>query len=432
MASDRMKVLSAQPNNPSLTLLNAKIENNLDALRENVRQIINSATITINEVNKRQEGIENEIQQLPVTERRLLNIQRDFKLNDDIYNFLLQKRADAAIAKASNIADNKILDIASSENAVQISPKISRNKMIAIVIGILIPLAILVLIEFFNVKIIDPKDVEKITQIPIFGAVGHNEKDSDIPVAENPKSAISESFRALRTNLQYVMRDTRQKVVCITSTISGEGKTFCAVNFASIIAQANKKTLIMSLDLRKPKVHKIFNVQNEQGISTYLIGKSNFEDVIFKTHIKNLFIATAGPVPPNPAELIETEKMDEFVKKAQAEFDFIVLDTPPLAIVTDAILLTRFSDAVIFVVRQNYSSRDVLHLVDDLNTKRGIKNIGIVINDVKSNSYYSYGKKYNYGYGYGYGYNYGYESYYGESDRKPSLMDRLIRLIFKS
>lgn len=424
--------LNAQHDNPALIMINAKIQNAMDALQENIKEIIAATDISMSETNRQIDAIQKEIQQLPLTERGLLTIQREFKLNDQIYNFLLQKRADAAISKASNVADNKILDEAMLQNSQKIAPKTSRNKMIAIIIGILIPLAILILIEFFNEKIVDPKDLEKITKIPIYGTIGHNDKISEIPVADNPKSALAESFRALRTNLQYIVRETDKKVICITSTISGEGKTFCAVNLASIIAQSNKKTLLVSLDLRKPKVHKIFNVENEKGLSTFLIDKNDFSEIVLKTNLNNLYITPAGPVPPNPAELIETKKMEEFIERAKEVFDVIILDTPPIAIVTDALLLSRLSDAVIFVVRQNYSTKDVAYLVEDLHYKKGIKNVGILINDVKINSYYGYGRKYGYGYGYGYGYSYGDEEYYGETVTKQTFTDKIIRFIFRS
>lgn len=419
--------ISAQQNFPGISQINAKIQNTLGALRENISQIISSTSLTLAQLQKRQQDVEREIQRLPVTERHLLNIQRDFKLNDQIYNFLLQRRADAAISRASNVADNKILDIAKPQDALQISPKAARNKMIAIVLGILIPLSIIILIEFFNDKIMEPADIEKHTKLPIYGSIGHNEEMSDIPASEKPKSAIAESFRALRTNLQYVLRNKSEKIICISSTISGEGKTFTAVNLASIIAQSNKRTLLVGLDLRKPKVHKIFNIENDKGLSTFLIGRSAFEEVIHETNIPNLFIANSGPVPPNPAELLETQLMDAFLAEASQNFDIIILDTPPLAVVTDALILTRFSNLFLFVVRQNYSSKSVLNLIEDLHYKRGVQNVGVVINDVKISSYY--GRKYGYSYSYGYNYSYG-EGYYGEVFRKETFGSKFLR-IFK-
>lgn len=420
--------LSANQVNPSLTPINAKIQNALSTLREYINENLRNSDIAIADIDKKLSQIESEILQLPVTQRRLLNIERNFKLNDQIYNFLLQKRADAAIVKAANIADNKVLDAAVPENAAQISPQTSKNSTMAIIIGVLIPLAILVLLEFFNNKIQDIRDIEKVTKVPILGSVGHNDRLSDIPVADNPKAAIAESFRALRTNLQYMMSSKDKKVICVSSTISGEGKTFCAINLASIIAQSNRKTLLLSLDLRKPKIHRIFNLDNTIGLSTYLIGRSTYEEIIVPSNIGNLYVSTSGPIPPNPAELLETSYMEEFITKARQDFDVIIMDTPPLAIVTDALLLTRFSDANIFVVRQNYSSKDVLKLVDDLHFKRDIRNVGVLVNDVDYSKNYGYGKKYGYGYSYGYGY----EVYYGESEKTKKGFSSRIRKFFNS
>jgi tyrosine-protein kinase Etk/Wzc len=418
--------ISAREDYPGFNSVNIKIKNTMDALQESIRQLIASTTLSLNELKRRQEDVEEEIQHLPITERKLLTIERNFKLNDQIYNFLLQRRADAAIARASNVADNKILDLAKSRDAVQISPKPSSNTMTAIIIALLIPFSVILLREFLNDKIMEPKDVEKSTKVPIYGSVGHNDEASDIPVAESPKSAIAESFRALRTNLQYVLRSSQEKVICISSTISGEGKTFSAVNLASIIAQSNKKTLLLSLDLRKPKIHKIFNLENDKGLSTYLIGRTSFSDTVHATNINNLFAATAGPVPPNPAELLETPLMDAFMTNARKEFDIIIMDTPPLAVVTDAYILTRFSSVFLFVVRQNYSSKSVIQLVNELHLKRGIQNVGIIINDVKVSNYY--GRKYSYN---SYGYNTYGDGYYDDKE-KQSFKDRLIKFLFKS
>jgi capsular exopolysaccharide synthesis family protein len=306
--------------------------------------------------------------------------------------------------------------------------------MIALFIGILIPLVIIFLIEIFNTRITDLTELEKLTKCNILGSIGHNEKESELPVFENPKSSLSESFRGLRTNLQYLLRDKEEKVIVITSTISGEGKTFCAVNLACILALSNKKTLLISLDLRKPKIHKIFNLSNDVGLSTYLIKRELPQDIIFTTNIKDLYITTSGPIPPNPAELLETKEMDDFIKYARKEFDYIVLDTPPVAIVTDALLLSRQADTTIFVIRQNYSSKEVLKLADDLAQKSSMKHLCILVNDVRVPGYYGYSYKYGYRYGYGYNYNYGYNytyghDYYGESLQKPTWKDKLKRYL---
>ncbi len=406
-------VHSSNPeNNPLVKNLDVQVKSILSSLRENVKQLVTTANLSLKDVNDRISQVERELVKLPVTERQFLNIQREYNLNNETYNFLLKKRVDADISKASNVADNKVLDYAMAQNTVQITPKKSRNTMIAIALGVLIPLALIFIIDFFNQTINDLQEIKTATNVPVVGMIGHNDKDSEVPVAENPASPLSESFRALRTNLHYILRDNSNKVINVTSTVSGEGKTFISINLATIIAHSGKKVLLMGLDLRKPKINKIFNIDNHEGISTYLIGDSKYEDIIHSTNVNNLFIAPSGPVPPNPAELIDTSAMKQLVDTASKEFDFIVIDTPPVAVVVDSLLLAQFSDVNIFVVRQNYSSKDSLLLANDLHKRPEVKGLSLVVNDVSRGSSYGLGK-YRYSYNYGYGYNYsGYGNYY--------------------
>lgn len=420
-------MLTATPSNPAITVIDGKIQSSIDALRENISEAVKITNNNLKELDYRMQAIEADMVQLPSTERKLLNIQRNYKLNDQIYNFLLQKRADADIARASAVADNKILDIARYENSSMITPKVSRNRMIGLLLGLLLPVSILFLIEFFNPIIADPNDIKKQTQTPLVGTIGHNTRDSEIPVAANPQSAIAESFRGLRTNLQYFLREKDHKVISITSTISGEGKTFTSINLAAIFAQAGRKTLLVSLDLRKPKIHRVFNMENRVGLSNYLIDKAEYKDIVTSTNIKNLFVTLAGPIPPNPAELIGTQRMEDFIRQAREDFDIIILDTPPLAIVTDAMLLARFAHANLFVVRASYSSMDVLKLVEELNEKDEIKHLGIVLNDIKFHAFFA-GKNYTYKYGYSYGYGYrsGQGYYEEDEDQKPGKWWRRI------
>ncbi|MFZ5940813.1 MAG: GumC family protein [Bacteroidota bacterium] len=406
---------SVQEGNPSLTMIDFKIDGARKALLDNINNLIHNNTIAINELNKQLSEAENQLSRLPVTQRQYISIQRQYKVNDQIYTYLLQKRAEAAIARASNVADNKILDYARGENAELISPKKKMNYMIGLLLGLFTPFGILILLDLFNNKISGRNDIEKRTLVPIVGSIGHSAVSGDIPVIDNPKSALSESFRGLRTNLQYLLRDKEQKVITITSTISGEGKTFCSVNLAAIFALAGKKTLLVGLDLRKPKIHRLFNLKNDVGVSTCLIGKTQFRDVIFETKITNLYIAPAGPIPPNPAELLEQQDMDRLLDEARKEFDYIILDTPPFGMVTDALLLARRSDASLFLVRQNYSNRAVLEFFEEIRQKRDIHGMGIILNDISHKGYYGYGYRY---YNYEYGYRYGYYYTYGKYDQE--------------
>jgi tyrosine-protein kinase Etk/Wzc len=387
------------------------LQNEINSLQNIISEYIKTNKqankISIRALDRKINDINKEINLLPVNERILINIEREYTLNNELYTFLLEKRAEAGITKASNVADNKVLDIARPENATQLTPKRSQNYLIALVLGFGFPGAIILLLEFFNTKIEDKKDIEHNTDIPIIGTIGHNTTQSNIPVFIDPKSGLAESFRTLRTNLQYILREKNQKVIMITSTISGEGKTFAAINLATIIAMTNKKVLLVGLDLRKPSLHKIFDVVNDTGISTFLSLQNEYSEIIRKTPIENLSLAPSGPIPPNPAELIETEQMKTFFEKAEKDFDFIVIDTPPIAIVTDALLISQYAYANLFMIRQRYSNTHVFDLINKLKQDQKIAHMNIIVNDLKMPKYYGYSYGYNYGYGYGYGYGIG-------------------------
>jgi capsular exopolysaccharide synthesis family protein len=289
-------------------------------------------------------------------------------------------------------------------------------------------------LSFFDSKIREIKEFDKLQKAVVIGAVGHSVGSNDVSVYENPKSALAESFRALRTNLQYLLREANDKVISITSTISGEGKTFCAINLASILAMSNKKVVLMGLDLRKPKLHKVLNISNEVGISTYLIHKTELEAIIHPTKVPNMFVAVSGPVPPNPSELIETKEMSDLVAQLREQFDYVIIDTPPVAIVTDALLIAPLANCTVFVARQNYSVKDVIKLADDLAHREEIKHLSVLVNDVSAPSYYGYSYKYGYGYGgyggYGaYSYTYGQKhGYYGDEEITLTFKQKLKRV----
>ncbi|HDR89854.1 MAG TPA: polysaccharide biosynthesis tyrosine autokinase [Bacteroidetes bacterium] len=423
---------SAQRFNPSVTLNARQIEETRQILLEHVSSMIESAALSMKDIDRRMAEVEKDIQQLPVTERALIGIERKFQVNDEIYTYMLQKRMEAGIAKASNLPDNRMLDQARAENAARVKPKTSMNYMIALILGFVVPVVIILLIDFFNNRIVDRKDIEDHTSVPVIGSVGHNKTDSEIPVFLQPKSSIAESFRALRTNLQYMLREKGENIVLISSTVSGEGKTFIATNLAVIVAMSGRKTLLVGLDLRKPKIHRDFNITNETGLSTYLINQSELDDIIHPTDIENLYVVTSGPVPPNPAELLETGRMATFMEHIRKEYDMVILDTPPVAVVTDAILVSKYSHANIFVVRHNFSHKNVIQFIDEIYKRKDIRNISLLINDIKLHGYYGYGYGYRYGYGYGYNYGYGYgygygSDYYSDDDNaQGSLFRRLL------
>ncbi len=403
--------LMAKDKNPIISSFDQRIDVNKKTLAENIRNIINTSNIAIRDIDRRINAMSGKINQLPTTQRMLFGIERKFKLNDAIYTFLLEKRSDAQITRASNMPDNEVLDIADPLEMLPVLPKKTLNYTIALLIGIILPIGYILGKDYLNDKIMDKKDIEKITSLPIVGHVIHSSKSSKLVVAEFPKSSIAESFRLIRTNLQYFTKNKEKQVILITSTMVNEGKTFTSMNVASIFALYGKRTLIVGYDLRKPKIYQDFGLSNTLGISSYLINKCTLDEIIQKTSLQNLDFIAAGPIPPNPAELIASPKNDELIDQLKQMYDFIIIDTPPVGIVTDAFLLMKNSDVNVFVTRQAFTVKKIFETIITDIEKRELKDIAILINDVKyeNNSYgYGYGNGYGYGYGYGYGDGHGY------------------------
>jgi len=430
---------SVKPGNPGLEQLDIRVENLRQSLIEKVNSLVDANAIAQKQLKNRINEVEAEMARLPVNERLLIGFERDFGLIDKMYTYLQEKRAEAAIARASNIPDNKILDYAMAQNATMIKPKEQINYLIALLAGLALPLIIMMIYDFFNDRLVDLKEISRRTRVPVVGTLGHNRYETEMPTIDKPKSTLTESFRGLRTNLQYLLREPDKKVVLVSSTVLGEGKTFTAANLAAITAVTGKKVLLVGLDLRKPKLHRLIGYAGVVGVSTYLIGQSNIDDIVFPSQVENLYFAPSGPIPPNPAELLGTPKMDEFMDWARSNFDYVVVDSPPVAIVSDAFLIARFTDANLFVVRFGYSSREVLNLINDIYKHHEVRNLALVINDFVPRRGYGYGYSfaYSYGYSYGYGYRYGYDygpyagsGYFSDDDEPPLTWKERIKRLF--
>ena len=282
---------------PATNLISGKVEQARAALLENVTNSINQLKISMNDVEGRIAEVNGQLGRLPGTERQLIRIQRDFDLNSTVYNFLLEKRAEAGIAMASKVSDNKVIDYAEPYNAARIKPKTRQNYMLALILGLLLPAMAIIIIDLLNNKIIDKKDIERATKAPILGFISHSGYGTEIPVIEKPGSTLAESFRSIRTSLKYFTPGDQPMVIAVTSTVSGEGKTFVAVNLAAIISLLGRKTLLVGLDLRKPRIHKILGIDNSEGMSTFLSGNSKYDEVIQKTSIENLWFASCRSHP---------------------------------------------------------------------------------------------------------------------------------------
>jgi len=343
--------------------------------------------------------VEKQIAQLPLAQRQFITIQRNYSLLEGLYVFLMQKMSEAAISKASNVTDVTIVN--PPMQGKSISPNTVRNYVVGVFASLFIPFGLFLLFEVINQKVQSKEDIDKITSIPFLGGVGHNVSKDNLAVHNNPKSAIAESFRALRSNLNYFTGDQAKKVFMVSSSVSGEGKTFSTVNLATVFAMSGRKTLIIGADMRKPKIFSDFNLTNDLGLSGYLSQMNSFEEIVQHTFIENIDLISGGPVPPNPSELLLSSRFEEMIKMALEKYDFVIIDTPPLAIVTDAFVIAKLADYIVFVVRQNYTQKEYVKDIHDFYSSGKLKNISIILNDI-----YKSGLGYGYGYGYGYGHGY--------------------------
>ncbi|MBQ6772137.1 MAG: polysaccharide biosynthesis tyrosine autokinase [Bacteroidales bacterium] len=423
---------------PQIIKLDEQIVTIKKNLLENVNNIVSNAEMGLKEIENRIAQTEARSQTLPEKQRELLKYQRNFNLNDDTYKYLMQRRAEAQILKASNTPDNEILDIARLDTTLLVKPRAKMNYLIALIIGLLIPALYLFLKDFFNVTINERKDLEKLTRFPIIGQVAQVEDKNPLVVINSPKAPIAEAFRSIRTNIEFITQGKSKSIILVTGDVQGIGKTFNSINMASIYALYGKKTVLLGFDMRKPKLYQEFNLTNNIGLSSYLSNKEPLENIIQPSiKIPNLDVITSGPIPPNPAELIASEKCNELFAELKERYDYIVIDTPPLGLVTDAYLLMRFSDVNLFIVRQGQTNKNIFgSIIKDIED-RGLE-ASIVINGIESGKGYGYRYgRYRYGYGYGYAYGYGYgkygygTGYYGEGEEKEEKgVKGLIQRVF--
>jgi succinoglycan biosynthesis transport protein ExoP len=368
---------------------------------------------------------ESKIKRLPDDQQELIKIKRKYDLNDNIYSTFLQKRSEADIVKAANLSDIHFVDPAKDIGGGLIGPKTGVNYILALFLGLFFPLLVIVIIFFVNNTIHNPEDISKLTTIPLIGIVGINTDNTNLAVFEKPKSALSESFRAIRSSLQFLYKKSNvagAKTLMITSSVSGEGKTFCSINIATVFALSEKKTVIVGLDLRKPKLFEEFNLTNTLGVVNYLIKQKSLDDIVNTTSIPFLDVILSGPVPPNPSELIMGDGMKELIDELKTKYDYIILDTPPVGLVADSLELAQYCDVTLYIVRQNFTKKEMITLLNNRVNRGELNNTSVILNGFENKA------KYGGGYGYGYGYGSGnYSNGYHEVEKKKSIVDRILR-----
>jgi capsular exopolysaccharide synthesis family protein len=384
-----------QEKNPLVQKLGIQIQNIKKTISENISAAGKTTGISIDEMNKRIRKTETEISKLPATQRQLGSIERKYRLNDAIYNYLLEKRAEAKITKASNLPDDIIIEPGKMAGLGPVSPDKKINYLIALFLGLAVPFGYLMIRNVLNNKVENQDDIERLTNVPILGKILHNKYKTTNVMFEFPKSNIAESYRALRTNLDFYVRGGQKKVIMVTSSMEGEGKSFIALNLAMSYAQLGRRTILLDFDMRKRKIYFEGQAESKDGLSSYLINSANLEDIIIKSPHENLDYILSGVIPPNPTELMALDKTENLITRLKNDYDYIVMDTTPLAQVTDAYLLINHAEVKVMVARYNYTIKNVFSLIMKDLKQKNIDHVCIVLNDNRYN-------RDQYGYGYGY------------------------------
>ncbi|MDO8368654.1 MAG: polysaccharide biosynthesis tyrosine autokinase, partial [Saprospiraceae bacterium] len=365
-------------------------------MKETLRQTKNNLSRSNTVLAQKNRQLQGRLGSLPRVQRELVEITRQKNIKENLYLYLLQKREEAALSLAVAVPNARILDPARPNNT-PVEPKPRLVYALALLFGLGLPLGFLVLRDRLNDSIETPDQIRNNATTPLLGLVGLSKKEGHVVVSKSSRSSVSEMFRLLRTNLQFLLTGEGHKVVLVTSAIAGEGKSFVALNLAMTLALSGKRTILIGLDLRKPKLSRYLSLEeNLRGITNYLIGDAEEQDIIVRTKLHpSLDFIASGPVPPNPAELILQDRMGALIAHLSETYDYILIDSPPIGLVSDALLLARHAHATLFVVRQGISKKNTLPMIDDLASNQKLPSPAIVFNGVEANR--------GYGYGYGYG-----------------------------
>jgi capsular exopolysaccharide synthesis family protein len=408
------------PENPAVIEVNGQIEKYRTNILENLTNIKASYAAIVNNLRKTSGTAQSQIRTMPYKVTEYLERKRQVETFQNLYKYLQEQKESTAISRASTIANSKVVDRALA-STVPVKPNRRAIQILAILLGLGLPAMIIFIGEVLNDKVATRFDIEKITPAPILGEVGHSYSEKVLIVNKTTRSMVAEQFRIIRSNLQYILNKMDKSVILVTSSFSGEGKSFISTNMGAVLALAGKKTVILEFDIRKPKVLSGLGMPKGSGITNYLVGKSSLQDVIrpVEGH-ENLFVLGCGPIPPNPSELLLDQRVEDMFTWLRANYDVVLVDTAPVGMVSDAMTLGKFADCTLYLVRQGHTFKKQVALIDEFYQDNKLPKVSIIINDVKMKPGYGY-----YGYGrYGYGYGYGYGSYYEEEHPPKTALER--------
>lgn len=404
-------LVTAGVKNPQLI----EIKNRINTLQQNLLASISnlkkSLEIQLKQLNIEAQKVNAKISNIPLIERGFIDIERQKEIYSELYSYLLKKKEETAISLAVTVPNAKIIDYAYG-SGVAVAPKKKIIFLTALFLGLLVPFVIIYLKNLLDTKLHTRKDIEQLTTIPFIGDVPHSETEQKIVIGNNARTSTAEAFRLIRTNLQFMLperNDDLGKTIFITSTTSGEGKSFISINLSAALSLSNKKVLLLGMDLRAPKVTEYLGIPERKGITNYIMNTElSLDDIKFSIpEIKGLDIIASGVIPPNPAELLLTDRVKQLMEEVKRDYDYIIVDTAPVNLVTDTLLISKYSDMVLYVSRANYLDKRMLVVPQKLYEEKKLPNMAFVLNDTDMKR------------GYGYGYGYGYGNAYVEEVKKP-------------
>ncbi len=420
---------TSSDHNPVIANADVQLQQMRDNIETTLASLEDGARIAKTKLEEELGNFMGTIERTPEDEKQYLSITRQRDFQSQLYLLLLQKREENAIKLAATANNGRIIE--EPEAVSIVAPRRAVTMLIALIIGLAIPIGIFYLLLLLAVKVSGRADIKHITDLPVIGDIPYNKsskKKRAIVVQENKNNLMDEAFRSLRTNIQFMLRGDKGKVIMFTSAISGEGKSTIAGNLAASYAFLGKRVVIIGLDIRKPGLNKVFNISTHLGgISQYLAdpeGQDLMALVQQSDVSPNLYILPGGVVPPNPTELLSQQALDEAINKLKKEFDIVILDTAPVGMVSDSQVISRVADMAIVVVRQNFSYKSSLYLIDDMSRDKMLPNVGLVLNAVNIEKRRGYGYGYGRGYGYGHGYGYGYGYGQNEEKKKKGFLSR--------
>ena len=406
--------------NPLLQNIEMQLSNLRKDMVNNLSSSQSSIIATKSHLQTNDRSLNSQIFGAPTVEKGYLELAREQKIKEALYLFLVQKREEVAISRSSNMAKAKVID-----DPKALADPISPNKTIiyiaAFILGLFIPAMMVYTRSILNTRVLSREDIVKKTRVSVLAELGHSTTANMIVTDKTSRSLLAEQFRTLRTNLQFILNRKDQNVIMLTSSMGGEGKSFISLNLANVLALTDKRVLLIDMDLRKPKVFKYLNLPETEGMTNYLISDIDVEKIIVPSGVhENFFVVSAGTIPPNPTELLLNPRMDDFIAFAKSHFDYVLIDSAPVGLISDAQILSKHANITLYIVRQRLTLKNQLSIIEDMSENKKINNMYILLNDVKSQGKSGYGSGYGYGYGYGYENSNGY--FESEGKKKKSKL----------